>query len=264
MGGALGLLPAVCAVGLLQYYSTFRRRGDCAYVAAALYIMSSAFVLFVLITAIVGGVSDDMPNIRLIIWISGTSLGFVVYVVFLALINIQWSRLLRKTTEHKENMILYRMRTKKSSGMLMGLFTLFFVAGGVHGLLSERNPIRYAENVESVEWLPKSATNISYYRSYMYTAYEFDIPEEDFLEWAKRKYWNVSRIEAEPVSISRYNWPILHAADDHKYFETQERETHINIVRGYVYKKRFGRSGGGRIVAYNLDINRAYYQHNPR
>lgn len=116
MGGALMLLPAVCAVGLLQYYSTFRRRRDCAYVAAVLYLTSSAFVLFVLITTIVEGVRDDMPNIRLIIWISGISLGLLVYVVFLALMNIKWGRLLRKTIEHTEIILSYRKESKEKLG----------------------------------------------------------------------------------------------------------------------------------------------------
>jgi hypothetical protein len=264
MGGALGLLPAVCAVGLLQYYSIFRRREDCAYVVAIMYLISAAFILFSLIVTIAEGMRDDMPNIRLIIWFSGISLGLLVYVVFLALMNIKWGRLLKKSIEHTKDIVPYRMGSRKSLGILIGLLSFLFIAGVVHGLLSKRNPIRYAENVDSVTWLPKTARNVSYYISYMYTAYEFDIPEKEFLKWAKKSYWNVSRIKAEPVSISRYNWPILREFDYHKEFVTRESETSVTIEKGYVYKKRFGRSGGGLIVAYDSDINRAYYQHNPR
>jgi len=45
--------------------------------------------------------------------------------------------------------------------------------------------VESGEVVASVDWLPKSASNVSYYRSYMNTAYEFDIDEADFLKWSR-------------------------------------------------------------------------------
>lgn len=42
-------------------------------------------------------------------------------------------------------------------------------------------------NISSVDWLPASAREISYFRSYGYTAYEFKIKESEFRDWAKMK-----------------------------------------------------------------------------
>lgn len=42
------------------------------------------------------------------------------------------------------------------------------------------------ENVRRVDWLPPTATRVCWYRSYLNTAVEFDMPEEDFLAWVKK------------------------------------------------------------------------------
>ena len=60
--------------------------------------------------------------------------------------------------------------------------------------------VEFGENVPSVTWLPSTATNVSYYKSYSFTAYEFEISEADFLKWNRRK---LSPIE-KTVRVTRY------------------------------------------------------------
>lgn len=61
-------------------------------------------------------------------------------------------------------------------GSCAGLFALW--------LRDVNRPPEIAEGVYSVEWLPTEATNINYYRSYGFTAYEFQISETGFRKWA--------------------------------------------------------------------------------
>lgn len=136
--------------------------------------------------------------------------------------------------------------------------------------------IETGENVPGVSWLPETAPNVSFYRSYSWTAYEFDIPESDFLEWAKR--WQVQKIEGEPVGILRchFGGGRLRAPDDVGGDETEEKITQWadaheqylaarekKIERGYFYEREES-DGGGIRVGYDLDIGRAYYQSSAR
>ena len=117
----------------------------------------------------------------------------------------------------------------------------------------------YAENVASVRWLPKSATNISYYQSYSYFAYEFDISEENFLLWAG-KQWEVSRIaQDEPFVIRRYSL-LLTPYHSQKDYEEYESETRAKIKEGWGWKSEARRGGGGARVAYDSTTGRAYYE----
>ena len=130
--------------------------------------------------------------------------------------------------------------------------------------------VEYGEGVASVKWLPAEATNVSFYLSYNYTAFEFDIDERGFKEWVKPH--EVQRIEGG-FRITRYNFPENRlrmgrvALDSEDYEDVRERYwrlSYMDITNGYKHKKLFGRSGGRRHIAYDLSTGRAYYQHNPR
>lgn len=111
-----------------------------------------------------------------------------------------------------------------------------------------------AEHRTNVSWLPNGATNVSYYRSYSFTAYEFDISEEGFLEWADG--WNVAPITL-PESIWRYT----------KYTVAEPKrveEAHTAMIAsGYVHRSGQS-SGGGMVVAFDREAQRAYFQSSPR
>jgi len=64
------------------------------------------------------------------------------------------------------------------------------------------------ENVPSVDWLPASASNVSYYKSYSFTAYEFDISESEFNAWA----WVKLEPVTDAVSVVCYSSRIQYQA----------------------------------------------------
>lgn len=138
--------------------------------------------------------------------------------------------------------------------------------------------VEMLEHQPNIGWLPPTATDVSAFRSYPWTAYEFDIGESDFHAWAAVNGYKVERIGPEPVHIRRYLWakgkykepsPLKgwpSAADLDKYeaqmaqYRTDTRRT---VTNGFVYTH--GQSNGGFcFVVYDLDFHRTYVETSPR
>jgi hypothetical protein len=132
------------------------------------------------------------------------------------------------------------------------------------GLLRAVSVADVGEHHGRVSWLPECATNVSYIRSYSFTAYEFDMPEDEFLGWAVR--WKVQPVST-PSKIRRYTTmssrlPPLSSdssLDDWRDRAVQE----VTISDGFFYESRSG-SRGGVCVGYDRTRGRVYFQANPR
>lgn len=128
--------------------------------------------------------------------------------------------------------------------------------------------VEVGENVPTVPWLPNSASNVSFYKSYSYTAYEFDIPETAFVNWSR---WGLTPI-TQPVQVWRYclfqvanvPQPDPSASDEElKAFSDLRNSGMATITDGLFYERR-QRNGGGVRVAYDRNRGRAFYQSAPR
>jgi hypothetical protein len=120
------------------------------------------------------------------------------------------------------------------------------------------------ENVDHVSWLPGSASNVSYYRSYSYTAYEFDMSEDEFKKWIR---FDVKPI-TKPVDVYRYshttaNRPDLGPNPTIAQLEAWEAIGKATIKNGHYHSHRRG-NGGGVDVAFDRDRGRVFFQTNPR
>jgi len=131
------------------------------------------------------------------------------------------------------------------------------------------NRVETGENVSHVSWLPASASNVSYYRSYNFLAFEFDISETEFLNWANG---NDVKPVRESFSIPRYTraiapptvLPESATEDDFQRFLAEKTKESATITDGYFYEQERGRSGGFTRVAWDRTTGRAYFQSNPR
>jgi len=161
------------------------------------------------------------------------------------------------------------MKTRHAIGCLLGilLFTpiscvVVWVGGG---LWLSRQPAEVGENEEHVSWLPDEATNVSYYKAYMWKAYEFDISEEGFKRWAIK--WDLKEIDEEQ-SIWRYSYMSFLAKrreENVDYDELfSEEEKHIATVKNGLYDKKKSRSSSGYHVVYDRDRGRAYFESSRR
>ena len=168
-------------------------------------------------------------------------------------------------------LLFFFWKTYGRNGLLAGIGCLFFP----FLLLLWIGCVWYAdhfpssgEHLEQVDWLPAEARDISYYKSYTYTAYEFKIPEESFKKHANSS-WRFREIR-EPEVIRRYNY-IREYEEYHKnyrefryeeYRRLQERTT-ATVKNGIVARHR-QRNGGGYHAVYDRDTGTAYVQTNPR
>jgi len=121
------------------------------------------------------------------------------------------------------------------------------------------------ENEEHVGWLPDEATNVSYYKTYSWTAYEFDISEHGFKSWAIR--WDLKEIEEEK-SVRRYSYIPFRMREHEERMDFEEffaeEEKHIATVAGGLYDEEDWDNGGGYHVVYDRKRRRAYFQSNKR
>ena len=132
----------------------------------------------------------------------------------------------------------------------------------------ELTRVDVGENVPSVSWLPKSASNVSFYKSYSYTAYEFDIPESEFVTWSR---WQLSPI-TEPVHVLRHCFfrvramPSPEASATYEEWKAYEelRSTAGATISEGLYYEHVQSNGGGVHVAFDRKKGRAFFQSAPR
>ena len=153
---------------------------------------------------------------------------------------------------------------------LKRLFVLVSIAAVICGLARvfylELTRIEVGENVPSVSWLPKTATNVSYYRSYAFTAYEYEIAEDEFMKRSSRKLGAIDGTVSVPRFCIRSRVPELGPNPTIQEMQIQAeavaaRTAHISD--GWYYSSRFN-NGGGVISAYDRRLKRAYFWSAPR
>ena len=103
-----------------------------------------------------------------------------------------------------------------------------------------------------VDWLPAGASDVSYFKTYSFSAYEFHISEDGFRAWATEV--ELCEISA-PVSIERYNrW-------DPQVSSSEQMAT---ITQGLWGETPRRGNGGGTRMVFDRETGTAYFQHSPR
>lgn len=112
------------------------------------------------------------------------------------------------------------------------------------------------EHQENVQWLPLNAKDASFYRSYDYTAFEFNIGEQDFLTWAKSNAWETKPLD-KPTVIGRYT-------AGPKFQRKPGDPTEHTAAKGHIYEKlREGSTDEGVRVVYDSEAGRAFFTWKP-
>lgn len=139
------------------------------------------------------------------------------------------------------------------------VFLILFIFSFWHILIYEKKGV----GLPSVDWLPKEATDISYYFSYRNNFYEFSISEEDFLKWVKEKGF-----ENKGWQDLDGTWKQLTSKIVFRYNYFEEKDFYkvageVEILDG-IFLERRGRNGGGYTVGYDRKTGRAYFHSSPR
>ena len=139
-------------------------------------------------------------------------------------------------------------------------FVLLLILVGCGGLFSYTYfRFEQGENLPRVDWLPEGAANVSFVKSYNFTAYEFYIDESGYKNWTD---YPVTEVE-DPFKIYRYS---LYKPGNRLYEGDVNRPDYplATIRNGLYYEVRHGNSGGRIATAYDREKGRAFYQSNPR
>ena len=149
--------------------------------------------------------------------------------------------------------------------MRFTLMRIFVVIGMIALMLGILRMLTHAETgrgVASVDWLPATASNVSYYKSYLNTAYEFDISEANFVRWSR---WKLQPITT-PVEFLRCTYFLRDPSDSGlspTVSEAIDLSHIVQISNGLFYEERQP-NGGGVEVAFDRDTGRAYFHSSPR
>ena len=137
---------------------------------------------------------------------------------------------------------------------ILGIVTLYFTSTTVlHGLTA----VESAENVESVPWLPDTASNISYSKNFNRRYFEFDVSEPAFCEWAKD--YSISEI-SEPFHISRYAIMI----DNPDSVDVDNDPRYTAVIANGLSASHTQSNHGGYSLAFDRDSDRAYFRSSSR
>lgn len=158
----------------------------------------------------------------------------------------------------------FKPKTKRDVRALyalgLGIVLLFFA----YSFYQKSNP-EYETNVPYVEWLPRTCSNVSYYRSKQVEVYEFNISPKDFVNWVESMGMEAERITSKQV-ISRYT----------AYIPTNDRADEPSVPEGRAmtedeFRKmqnaisatvRFGMyaTGESKTAVFDGERNRAYFE----
>ena len=115
------------------------------------------------------------------------------------------------------------------------------------------------EMEQSVDWLKEEdASEISYYISHVWTAYEYKTSEENFLKHANPA-WRFKEIK-EPVTVSRYLLMTKYKGNPCGGTLHESKA----VVKNGIYAEERWKNGGGYIAVYDRDTGKAYIQRNAR
>ena len=157
--------------------------------------------------------------------------------------------------------MLEKLRNNK---YLLSAVILLIIVGNVIYHVFYYDNYEFAENVESVEWLPQSANNISFYMYRDSNIYEFSIEEKDFLAWVKDQGLKVKKIESGAVAMARYsfyadlaNEEMENMSEEEQYEKWKER-TQVSIDNGYIFE---GKSEDKiNLGSYDIIEKKVYYK----
>lgn len=129
--------------------------------------------------------------------------------------------------------------------------------------------IETAENIKSTnevpDWLsyiPASATNISYWRMpWTATIFEYEVNENDFLQWAKENEIPLTDISAA-TNVFRYLPPP--DTDDRDEISEYLSERITVVYEGYEYFWEDENSGGCTHIVYDSKNQKAYHDYSQR
>jgi len=157
--------------------------------------------------------------------------------------------------------MLQKLRNNK---FFLSAVILIIIVGNLIYHVFYYDNYEFAENVESVEWLPQSANNISFYMYRDSNIYEFSMEEKDFLDWVKDQGLKIKKIESGAVAMARYSFYADLADEEMENMSEEEQyqkwkaRTQVSIDNGYIFE---GKSEDRiNLGSYDIIEKKVYYK----
>ena len=134
----------------------------------------------------------------------------------------------------------------------IGFVAVFIAASTILPILTK---VESAESLQSVAWLPPSATNVSYAKNYNRRYFEFDISEIEFTKWARE--YSLAEI-SNPIDVTRYTIMI----DDLGALtaDIQGNPRYTAVISNGLTDSHTQSNHGGYTVVFDRDRGRAYFE----
>ena len=154
------------------------------------------------------------------------------------------------------------MRTKRIILTILAIAIILGI-GYIWYAIDSAKKIEFGQGVATVSWLPDEATDVSYYKSYGWTAYEFTISESGFRKWASK--YPLQEID-ETLHMERWSW--VNFSRESSGLSTNEYHTsmldHLTSIEEGLLGGASWDNGGRELMAFDRAAGRAYFQFNPR
>ncbi len=252
-------LPWGIVLAWLQYSTLFRRNEEAPLILAILGFLIVAFVIFALIATLYEYVHEDPAGsddsfVGLVFSISAI---LTMFFLLSGVQNVRRYRSLKTLLTATRATSLSKQGTWRMSPIFLTIVAVTVCAGGTLGYFCG-NQTTYAEDLDSVPWLPESASQISYYKSYGRTVCEFNMPLKEFLKWAEEENWEVEKI-TEPLSMQRYTYYLTDSDTQIPERQVELEPQSVTVDSGHHCVKEIVQGHTYLEVIYNEANSKVYY-----
>ena len=166
---------------------------------------------------------------------------------------------------YEDTLESFKPQTRRDIRALYALFAVMLVLPFAI-LFFLRSAPDFGENIARVEWLPESATDISFYRSKQVEVYEFNMETDAFRDWAEARGMAVRQLINQEI-VSRYKAYVPPPSSseessgssreiDFEALKAWQQAISVKIEVGLIAKGE-----DDSIAVYDFYKQRAYFEH---
>jgi len=163
-----------------------------------------------------------------------------------------------------ENLTLKQKLSEAFGDMrkLIILGNLIVVIIVVNVIIYTGSDFEIGEDLHSADWLPGSATSISYYKDDRFFVFEFTIDDSEVFRWVEEKNLKIEELGQKPLTITRYRFymdiPLENLSEEELYLKW-ESMTKATITKGYSLESSANDGSNNISGGYDSSENRVYY-----
>lgn len=137
---------------------------------------------------------------------------------------------------------------------ISAILVILALLGSCMALLHGTRQVEEAHDIKSVDWLPSSATDISFYKTWIHHEARFRIPEADFVRFVMEQGFKAEEITEEKI----VRLPILDSQKLDQRNSTESVPQFTVIKQGLFFELRKPNNGGW-LFAYDRTTGVGYF-----